>query len=212
MNTFPVMIFSLLIVGVCFVFVFLKMIRTNKLFPLSLKEIRGMGEVRGDGPISWNIVPPLWQRVLAGLAMAGIFGLYIAGDMGGWFAQSRRVAGPLFMTAIYMVWAVSTTLFPRRYTLTSRGLWCSTASLFGNPENPRFKPRRLILWEDVARVSERESEIIILPGYPETRSAYALPRWMWNVFKRVEVRLPQADLETKTRISERIRHYCSDCD
>lgn len=212
MSVFTTMLISLLIVGGVFAFVFWKIIKANRLLPASFSEWRRMSVIEGEVKLAWNVIPPLWQRGLVMLAILALFGLYIFGNMQGWFEPPRRVLSPLIMIVFGIVMVATIQLFPRRYQMTELGLWYSTASLFSNPASPRCKPRRLIWWKDVASYTLRQREILIYSRLPEKQSAYSLPHWMLKIFKRIEVPLSGASSELKSKIRAYIENHCSSKD
>ncbi len=167
-----------------------------------------MSIIEGEIELSWNVVSPLWQRILVSIALVGVLAVLIIGNFQGWFDPPRIVLRSLSLMAFGIIMLGGVELFPKRYHLTNKGLWCTTARIFGNPENPRYKPRRLVWWDDVASLRVQKEKLILHRKLPEQQSSYSLPPWMLHVFKRVEVPLSRRTPELGEEIITRIRSHC----
>ncbi len=184
---------SMALVFGLFIIIFYKIIRVNKILPISSwQERRNIWAVEGETLAIWAIVPPLWKRLLG---PGALFILIAAWGYLGYLdlvkeqEQARHIS--LYLYLPLMVAAVVFQQYrPRIYRITPVGLWRKQIGVFTNPEKAKGKEERSLRWEDVAGAEFTAGKVVLKKRTSQAGGPYALPTWLSGLFSRFELILP----------------------
>lgn len=179
--------------------------------PFVVKRLKG--QLEGTVELTWNAIPPLRQRRLFALYVFVLTAFVLIAAWRGWFSlQAMAVLRPLTLMGLAAIVVVMPRIVPRRYTISDRGLWCTSAHPLGNPESERYTPQRYVYWEDLRSYAVQKDKIVLYLQSPCLRWL----QWLPTGLRRIEIvltgatsqRLPDITPELEENIVAHIRAHC----
>lgn len=186
-------------------------------FPPPFLVKRRKEQLEGTVELAWNAIPPLRQRRLFALYVFALTAFVLIAAWHGWFSlQAMAMLRPLTLMGLAAIAVVMPRIVPRRYTMTNRGLWCTSAHPLGNPESERYAPQRCVYWEELRSYAVQEDKIVLYLQSPRLRWL----QWLPTGLRKIEIaltgatsqRLPDITPELEADIVTHIQVHCPEAE